>query len=48
MFSSCPLSRIQESKENLQNREKEEEKKILIYCNIILVSLLQGKIEAYI
>ena len=47
------VSRIKETKENLQNREKEEEEKMekkrkYSYCNIILVSLLQGKIEAYL
>jgi hypothetical protein len=36
------MSRIKESKENLQNRGEEEEEKILI-CNINLMSLLQGK-----
>jgi hypothetical protein len=41
------MSRIKESKENLQNRGEEEEEKILI-CNVNLVSSYKGKIEAYI
>jgi hypothetical protein len=41
-YGSDTMSRIKESKENLQNRGEEEEDKILI-CNINLVSLLQWK-----
>ena len=40
------MSRIKESKENLQNREEEEEKTLI--CNINLISSYKGKIEAYI
>ena len=41
------MSRIKESKENLQNRGEEEEEKIFI-CNINFVSSYKGKIEAYV
>jgi hypothetical protein len=41
-LSSNTMSRIKESKKNLQNRGEEEEEKVLIR-NINLVSLLQGK-----
>jgi hypothetical protein len=53
IFPQSKLSRIKESKEKTPNqrrgrrRENGEEEEILI-CNINLVSILQGMIEAYI
>jgi hypothetical protein len=53
IFPQSKLSRIKESKEKLQNKGEEEEEKMekkeeILICNINLVSILQGMIEAYI